>query len=183
MADIFRTSNQILKKDGQCLCGKVAYKLDGPLIYNVLCHCSNCRHATGSAFLCATIVPKAVSLLSDSYSIIHIMLKPHEQTFKLLQGEDVLKSYADTATQSTQPLHRHFCSTCGSQLFALTPLNPAIVSVFAGNWWKDVGEWEPMREQFCGQRVVGGWVKVDETVVRTVDGPTSEVVSEIRKVE
>jgi hypothetical protein len=182
MADIFKASDQRLQKDGRCLCGSVTYKLDGPLIYNVLCHCENCRHATGSAFLCATIVPKEVRpllYLQPVPTFNHL-----EKTFTLLTSSN-LKSYADTVTRSSQPLHRHFCSNCGSQLFALTPLNPEIVSVFAGNWWKDLDEWVPMREQFCGQRVVGGWVdlgKVGEGVVRTKMGPGSEVVEGIGNV-
>src|SRR3546814_20490052 len=68
------------------------------------------------------------------------------QTFKLPSGSGDLKSFADTQTQSTQPLSHHFCSNFGSQLFALTPLNLEIVSVFAGGWVKIVDEWVPMRE-------------------------------------
>ena len=134
MADIFKPSaEKRLKAEGHCLCGKVRFALDGPIIYNVLCHCENCRLATGSLFLCATILPKEVC---DPFSQHRqIMLKVIDQSFELVAGESEVKIYEDPATQSTQPLRRHFCSNCGSNVFAKTPLNEDIVSVFAGSWF------------------------------------------------
>jgi hypothetical protein len=58
--DMLKLSDKILNHTGRCLCGKVTYKLDGPMVYNVLCHCENCRHVTGTLFLTATIIPKEV---------------------------------------------------------------------------------------------------------------------------
>jgi hypothetical protein len=35
---------------GKCLCGAVHYAVADEFVYAANCHCSNCRHATGSAF-------------------------------------------------------------------------------------------------------------------------------------
>ncbi|SOB89729.1 hypothetical protein SAMN05877962_10160 [Alloalcanivorax xenomutans] len=34
---------------GRCLCGQVRFRISGPFKQFHLCHCSRCRHATGSA--------------------------------------------------------------------------------------------------------------------------------------
>jgi hypothetical protein len=34
---------------GSCLCGEVAFEVDGPFDHFLNCHCSRCRKATGSA--------------------------------------------------------------------------------------------------------------------------------------
>jgi hypothetical protein len=35
---------------GKCLCGTVHYEVEDQFRYSLICHCSNCRRATGSAF-------------------------------------------------------------------------------------------------------------------------------------
>ena len=49
-------------QSGGCLCAGVRYSIHDPKIYNVICHCANCRRLTGSSFLTASIYPKEVSL-------------------------------------------------------------------------------------------------------------------------
>jgi hypothetical protein len=100
------------------------------------------------------------------------------QTFTLLSGQEDLKVYADPATQSTQPLDRHFCSNCGSNIMATTPVVPAIVSIFAGGWAKEVDDWVPQREQFCLQRLTGEWLVMPKGVARTTTNPMSEVMKD-----
>lgn len=36
---------------GGCHCGAVRFKLSGPPMQSVYCHCSNCRRSTGAAFI------------------------------------------------------------------------------------------------------------------------------------
>lgn len=36
--------------NGSCLCGEVSYIVDHEFKYALICHCSRCRRATGSAF-------------------------------------------------------------------------------------------------------------------------------------
>ncbi|KAK0795660.1 hypothetical protein LTR75_010487 [Friedmanniomyces endolithicus] len=72
--------------------------------------------------------------------------------FSITQGEDTLKSHADTKTDSGQPLTRKLCSECGSRLFAFTPLNESIVMIAAGTL-DDFEDWKPSKEQYCIHRL------------------------------
>ncbi len=76
---------------GGCLCGAVRYRIDGPLGPVVLCHCSQCRKAQGSAFGANAPVS------ADDFS--------------LLQGAEALVHYA-----SSPGKWRAFCGRCGSPL-------------------------------------------------------------------
>jgi hypothetical protein len=40
----------IVKLSGSCLCGAVQYAVEDEFSYALICHCSQCRRATGSAF-------------------------------------------------------------------------------------------------------------------------------------
>lgn len=46
---------------GSCLCGSVAYTTKGEPVTQMLCHCRNCRKATGSAFMANNYYLKRVS--------------------------------------------------------------------------------------------------------------------------
>lgn len=41
---------------GSCLCGEVAFEVEGPFERFLNCHCSRCRKATGTAHSCEVIV-------------------------------------------------------------------------------------------------------------------------------
>lgn len=77
---------------GSCLCGAVTYQIEGELGDGYFCHCKRCRKASGSAFA------------SNARIATH--------QFKLLTGEDVLKTYYHQASG----LARKFCSECGSPI-------------------------------------------------------------------
>jgi hypothetical protein len=82
---------------GSCLCGEVAFEVDGPFDHFLNCHCSRCRKATGTAHSCEVIV-KASSLrwLRGAESVLR---------FDLPQA----RSFATA-----------FCKTCGSPMPHLT---------------------------------------------------------------
>ncbi|KAK0271225.1 hypothetical protein LTR35_013540 [Friedmanniomyces endolithicus] len=122
-------------RTGACLCGKIKYQLQGKAakpLHNTVCHCLSCQRITGSALLAASIASK--------------------EGFSITQGEDALKSHADTKSDSGQPLTRKFCSECGSRLFAFTPLNENIVMIAAGTL-DDFEDWRPSKEQYCVHRL------------------------------
>jgi hypothetical protein len=75
--------------NGHCLCGALAYQLDGPLSAMVHCHCSMCRKHHGTGFATFVVGPLA--------------------GFRWLSGEDRLTRY-----QSSAEGQRSFCKTCGS---------------------------------------------------------------------
>ena len=74
---------------GSCLCGGVRFEITKvPLI--VLCHCSICRKANGSAFDSGATVPVA--------------------DFKLTTGDDLIQIY-----ESSPTTRRAFCRVCVSR--------------------------------------------------------------------
>jgi hypothetical protein len=78
---------------GSCLCGEIKYTLHQNIGDIMHCHCIKCRKAHGSAFSSvAKIDDKNFNLTDDSYK---------------------LKSYP-----SSENKYRHFCSNCGSQIYA-----------------------------------------------------------------
>jgi hypothetical protein len=89
---------------GSCLCGAVAFRIDGPLAPIVSCHCGMCRKQTGSTFPCTTI-------WRDSLSF---------------SAEPGLKWY-----RSSETSRRGFCGECGSVLF-FEDIGSERISVLAG---------------------------------------------------
>jgi len=77
---------------GTCLCGAVRYEVEDAFRYSLICHCSQCRRATGSAF------------------------KPfagiEREKLRLVAGQDATLRYGD---ESTHDLH---CGRCGSLLYS-----------------------------------------------------------------
>ena len=92
---------------GSCLCGAVAYEINGSLGPIVYCHCSRCRKVNGSAFA-------AVSAVADS-------------DFRIVKGQESLRSYHTHAG-----VHRMFCGTCGSPIIGKRDSAPETVRVRIG---------------------------------------------------
>lgn len=76
---------------GECFCGGVTYKIDGPLRDARSCHCSRCR--------------KAFSAQASAYAEVD------PGTFQWLSGQDLLTSY-----EGQEGFGLRFCSRCGSTL-------------------------------------------------------------------
>lgn len=75
---------------GSCLCGEVAYEVDGPLRDVIGCHCQQCRKTTGH-------IMAATAAKLDDFTVTR---------------DDGLKWY-----RSSDTAERGFCGTCGSTLF------------------------------------------------------------------
>ncbi|KAI0337032.1 hypothetical protein BDW22DRAFT_1340609 [Trametopsis cervina] len=124
---------EVSPTNGACLCGKITYELIGNPIFSVLCHCDNCRKFSGAAF-----------------AWNHAFATPNVH---ITAGEDLLKTYEDTATLGGVPVHKKFCSNCGSSLIVFQPARPVITVVTSGTIVGDVSEkWKPMMEVFCKNR-------------------------------
>jgi hypothetical protein len=76
---------------GSCLCGAVRYRVRGPFIRFVHCHCSRCRKATGSGH--------ATNLIAEPANLEWIAGQDQTQRFDLPSA----KSFATAV-----------CRTCGS---------------------------------------------------------------------
>ena len=93
---------------GGCLCGAVRYRVHGEPQTVVLCHCTHCQKASGSAF--------SVNLL--------IKASDYAQS-----GET--RHWVD-AGDSGLPSYRHFCGHCGSPVLTQATNLPGMLLVKAG---------------------------------------------------
>jgi len=95
-------------REGSCLCGAVRYTVKDEPQATVICHCTHCQKASGSAFSVNLLVREA----------------DYEQT-----GET--KFLVDIGDSGT-PSYRHFCGNCGSPVLTKASNLPGIVLVKAG---------------------------------------------------
>jgi hypothetical protein len=77
--------------NGSCLCGAVRYTVADEFQYAMICHCSQCRRATGSAFKPFGSIERA--------------------KLKVIAGP--IRIYGDVMT------HNAHCETCGSLLYSI----------------------------------------------------------------
>jgi hypothetical protein len=85
-----------MKTGGSCLCGDVAFAIDGELSEIEICHCPRCRKAFGSTFA-ATLYVRAAD-------------------FAWTRGSDKTQRY-EAPIVSEPPAYGHvFCGRCGSPL-------------------------------------------------------------------
>jgi hypothetical protein len=92
---------------GGCLCGAIRFEIEGELAPIQICHCSQCRRGSGSAF--ATNIPVSASHL------------------KLTSGGDRLKGVKLTPEKT-----RWFCGDCGSPIYSSRMSDPATLRIRAG---------------------------------------------------
>lgn len=143
--------------EGGCLCGKVRYRLAADeSIYNVMCHCFNCKKSSGTHMVNSSIFPR--------------------QLFTVTSGTP--KTFQDAHTDSGQPLYRHFCGDCGSPTHITTPMVEEIVAVLSGTLDNGTEWWEPNKEQYIETK--SHWLpdlsvsKKDGVVERHSRGPLKE---------
>lgn len=101
------------KHTGSCLCGKIAFEIDGTFDRFFLCHCEYCRKDTGSAH--------AANLFSSTAQL------------KWLSGEDKIKTFDFESSGHI----KSFCSDCGSALPNIQ-MNGTLLCVPAGSLDSDV---------------------------------------------
>ena len=95
--------------EGGCNCSAVRYRLDGAPMAVAVCHCSNCRRQSGSAFSVNLVVRGDAMQISGD-----------------------LTTWEDPDTESGQPVLRQFCATCGSPIRSLSAASPKVAIVKAG---------------------------------------------------
>ena len=77
--------------EGSCLCGRVRYRIEGPVCNMSNCHCTDCRKHSGAAFVTFVEAPK--------------------QALAFVAGEDQLATH-----QAASGTKRRFCRSCGAGL-------------------------------------------------------------------
>ncbi len=100
----------VATRSGGCLCGRVRYESTGDPLFSLLCHCRDCQHQSGSAFIAAMRVPAA--------------------GFRITSGEPKLfVRPSDAGNEVTLA----FCGECGSPLFIRVSARPDIVGLRVGS--------------------------------------------------
>jgi hypothetical protein len=92
---------------GRCICGAVAFEVNGPLRDVILCHCTECRRWAGHVWA-------ATSARFDDLSFTE------DRGLRWIDSPD-----------SAQDARRGFCAECGSSLFWQVP-GAEQVSIAAG---------------------------------------------------
>ena len=134
---------------GGCLCGAVRYECTHDVRGIVVCHCKDCRKASGSAAAYNSRVPA--------------------ESITFTQGQP--RTYVVTA-DSGHALKRLFCENCGSQLFSQREHLPQFYAIKVGSlddpsaleisrhiWTRSAMPWVPLdpdvphhEEEFAGLR-------------------------------
>jgi hypothetical protein len=83
--------------EGGCACGKVRFKITGPLMGSGACHCLDCQKAAGGGPNYVVLAPKT--------------------GFEVTKGE--AKIYTSTADSGSE-VGRAFCADCGTPLWSVT---------------------------------------------------------------
>ena len=117
---------------GQCLCGKVQYEVNGPLVNADNCHCSMCRRQHGAAF----------ATYAD--------FTPGDFTW--VTGADLIKVY-----EIPEGGGWCFCSVCGSTLAGTD--KGEITSITLGTVEGDPGL-KPESHIFVGSKAK--WFNIDD---------------------
>ena len=98
-----------MKIDGRCHCGGISFEAEADPGAVTVCHCTDCRRLTGSAFRANVRVPVA--------------------SFVLRGGPP--KSYIKTAESGNKRRHA-FCGDCGTPVYACAVENPDSYSLRHG---------------------------------------------------
>lgn len=85
----------MMKVDGECHCGAIAFSAEIDPERVRICHCADCQKLSGTAF--------------------RVVAPCDEENFRLLRGSPAI--YVKTA-ESGRHRQQAFCGTCGSPLYA-----------------------------------------------------------------
>jgi len=126
------------KLTGKCLCGAIAYEINGKLGPIVNCHCSMCRRWHGAAFRTRCTV--------------------ESKHFKWLKGEELLSKY-----HSSESLSQTFCSICGSSLISMYDDKPDYFGLPIGGLDQDPGN-RPVAHIFVGSKAP--WYEITDDLTQ-----------------
>lgn len=109
-----------MQRTATCACGQTSITVEGDPQRHGVCHCTNCKRRTGSAFGISSYFPKA-----------NVVDK---------KGDTAVYALHNAAQNHDQ--ERHFCPKCGTTLFWFISSSPELIGV-AGGCFADEGLPEP----------------------------------------
>lgn len=120
---------------GGCLCGQLRFRINDDVGGAGYCHCTDCRHVTGSAF--------------------NVSVAAEAADFEIVSG--TRKGFTKRADSGNE-LTRYFCADCGSPLYTASPLQPDAVFIKAGAF-DDPAVVKPSHQHWHGSAVA--WHEID----------------------
>ena len=136
--------------NGSCLCGGVAFAIEGRLTPIQLCHARRCQKFTGSAFS-----PELATKKSN---------------LRWIRGEELITIYEAPLLREPPPFRRAFCRVCGSPLPASLEGTHHVV-LLAGILDDDPGT-RPFSHIFVSQDAP--WNGIEDTLPRFEERPPPE---------
>lgn len=136
--------NQATHRTAVCACGEASITVNAQPMLHGVCHCTNCKRRTGSAF--------GISAYFDRAAV------------EGRSGETRVCSFRHTAMNHDQ--ERHFCARCGTTLFWFVSNMPDKIGIAGGCFAPD-GLPEPTGSYRHNRRepwltLPAGWQAVDE---------------------
>ncbi|WP_320151034.1 GFA family protein [uncultured Tolumonas sp.] len=128
---------------GSCLCNSIQYEIHGELGQAMMCHCSKCRKANGSAFA------------------VNAAVKADE--FKIISGQEFVTEF-----ESTPGVFRSFCKKCGSPLVSRRPSQPDVLRLRIGTLDTPV-KVKPVAHIFVGSKAV--WDEIHDDIPQFNERP------------
>lgn len=129
-----------MTREGGCLCGAVRYRARGEPTRTVVCHCTFCQRATGSAFA-----------LWPTYSR------------KSLEVSGSLSGYEHRSDESGRWIRLHFCPQCGATVTSTFEKEQGEISVLGGTF-DDTG-WIRV-DKHVWTRSAQHWVVIPDDALR-----------------
>ena len=99
-----------MQKTATCACSQTTITLTGDPKLHGLCHCTNCKRRTGSAFGFSSYFLKS--------GVVRV------------EGET--RTYSFHNTRQAHDQQRHFCAHCGTTLFWYRSDAPELIGIAAG---------------------------------------------------
>ncbi len=128
---------------GSCLCNAIQYEIEGELGPTMMCHCSKCRKANGSAYA------------------INAAVKTDQ--FHFIKGQELVSEF-----ESSPGVFRSFCKQCGSPLLSRRPSQPDIVRLRIGTLDTPV-DVKPLAHIFVGSKA--SWDEIHDDIPQYDERP------------
>jgi hypothetical protein len=129
--------------DGRCLCGALQYRINGPFLDMLHCHCSMCRKHHGTPFATWAAAPFA--------------------SFEWVGDPSSMVTY-----RSSDRGHRNFCRICGS-VAPVVDESFGMAIVPAGNLESDPGI-RPTKHMFVGSKA--SWYEITDDLPQHEEYPS-----------
>jgi len=132
--------------DGKCLCGGVRFRVTGKLGPAAICHCSQCRKASGSAFACNAPV--------------------RSKYLRFESGRELIREF-----ESSPGKLRAFCSRCGSPVYSRVTSDPDTFRLRLGMLDGDPGR-RPLAHVWVSSKAP--WFEITDALPQFASAPPDQ---------